>query len=395
MPKNDGVRLLAIGTDVALAQPAAVAFGDAHQRQLKYASILERYDMVVRTMGGTRSSITAAQNFAIHTSASRSRGLFPLDAAQLGVTLGRVSRSTVVSTEDPFLCGLAGFVIARRLGLPLSLQFAGDMINNEVWMAERPLNRWLNPLGTWLIRQAQTFRVVSTREREKLIGLGVNPTHVWNIGWITDFTRFLKADGSDVRKQWLGDRYTQLIVFMGRLVPQKDLFTLIDAARTIAPKFPQARILIVGRGTLEGRLRAEIDRYGLNEQVLLAGAAAYEDVPSYLAAADILALSTIYEGNARVLAEAAAAGRPAVTMDVSGSRDTVLDGETGYVVPVGDARAFADRLACLLEHPDRARHMGQRAREHVLSKYDERRLLREFQEFWTFTAGLSAETSPR
>ena len=88
--------------------------------------------------------------------------------------IGRSARSNVVSTEDPFLCGLAGYAIARRLDLPLSLQFAGDMIDNPIWMSERPLNRWLNPLGKWLIRHAQTFRVVSTREREKLIGLGVD-----------------------------------------------------------------------------------------------------------------------------------------------------------------------------------------------------------------------------
>ena len=101
------------------------------------------------------------------------------------------------------LIGLAGFLIARRLHLPLSLQFAGDMIDNPIWMAERPLNRWLNPLGKWLIRRASTFRVVSTREREKLIQLGVEPERVWNIGWITDFERFLSADGSAIRARWL------------------------------------------------------------------------------------------------------------------------------------------------------------------------------------------------
>ena len=62
------VRLLAIGTDAALAQPASEAFGDAHQRQLKYASILQRYDMVVRTLGGKRRVLSPAANFSIHTS---------------------------------------------------------------------------------------------------------------------------------------------------------------------------------------------------------------------------------------------------------------------------------------------------------------------------------------
>ena len=391
----NAVRLLAVGTDSALAQPASQAFGDAHQRQLKYASILGRYDMILRTLGGRRQVLEPASNFSIHTSASRSRGSYPIDAARLGWRVGRQSASNVVSTEDPFLCGLAGYLIARRLHLPLSLQFAGDMIDNSIWMAERPLNRWLNPLGKWLIRRASTFRVVSTREREKLINLGVEPQRVWNIGWITDFERFLSADGSAVRARWLDNRFKQLIVFMGRLVPQKDLFTLIEAARLLVPAHPDARFLVIGRGQLEAQLRESIAAHGLSEEVVLLGPAAYEDVPAYLAAADVLALTTVYEGNARVLAEAAAAGRPAVTADVSGSRDTVLDGESGYVVPVRDARAFADRLGRVLDDPELARRMGERARQHVLEQYDEQRLLQQFHALWELTAGLAADVSPR
>ncbi len=393
MPSS--VRLLAIGTDAALAQPASKAFGDAHQRQLKYASILDRYDMILRTIGGQRQAIPVGQGFTVHTSGSRCRETYPIDAARMGNSIGRAARSNVVSTEDPFLCGLAGYVIARRLRIPLSLQFAGDMIDNPIWMAERPLNRWLNPLGKWLIRRAQTFRVVSTRERDKLIGLGIAPERVWNIGWITDFRRFLDADGSAIRARWLDSRYKKLIVFMGRLVPQKDLHTLVEAARLVAPVHPDARFLLVGRGALEREVMMAIERAGLSDQVVLAGAAAYDDVPGYLAAADVLALTTVYEGNARVLAEAAAAGRPVVTADVSGSLDTVLNGESGYVVPVRDSHAFADRLARLLNDPALAERMGTRARVHVLERYDERRLLRQFQELWTLTAGLRADTSPR
>jgi phosphatidylinositol alpha-1,6-mannosyltransferase len=163
----------------------------------------------------------------------------------------------------------------------------------------------------------------------------------------------------------------------------------------LAPAHPQTRFLLVGRGQLEGQLRETIAAYGLSEQVVLAGAAAYDEVPAYLAAADVLALTTVYEGNARVLAEAAAAGRPAVTADVSGSRDTVLDGYSGYVVPLRDPDAFADRLGHLLDDPEMARKMGQRARQHVLEQYDECRLLQQFQALWELTAGLSADRSPR
>jgi phosphatidyl-myo-inositol dimannoside synthase len=184
-------------------------------------------------------------------------------------------------------------------------------------------------------------------------------------------------------------------VFIGRLVPQKDLFTLVEAATLLAPTHPEARFLLVGRGELQAQLGETIAKSGLSDRVVLAGAAAYDEVPAYLAAADVLALTTVYEGNARVLAEAAAAGRPTVTADVSGSRDTVLDGESGYVVPLRDPHAFANRLSRLLDDPELARRMGEKARQHVLERYDERRLLQQFQALWEFTADLTADVSPR
>lgn len=371
-----------------LARPASEAIGDAHQRQLEYASILDRYDMVVRTLRGGRTPVQLASNLWVHPSASGSRGLFPVDAARLGQRIGRRVGSTLVSTEDPFLCGLAGYVVARRLGLPLSLQFAGDMIDNPFWLGERPLNRCLNPLGKWLIRRAQTLRVVSSSERDKLIRLGIAPDRVWDLGWITDFDRFQDADGAAIRQRWLDDRFDQLVVFVGRLVPQKDLFTLLSAAELVAADHPKSRFVVVGDGPLEGPLRAAITARNLDDSVLLAGPARYDDVPAVMAAADVVVLTSVYEGNARVLAEAAAAARPAVAADVSGSRDTVIDGETGFVVAVGDAAAFADRLDHLLDEPVIAQRMGQVARERILDLYSARRLLPRFREFWELTASM-------
>src|SRR5206468_8586925 len=78
------LRALAIGTDPDLAKPANNALGDAHQRQLKYASILADYHMLVRTVGGRRSSRCWGAGFTVHATASPNRASFPLDAFRLG-----------------------------------------------------------------------------------------------------------------------------------------------------------------------------------------------------------------------------------------------------------------------------------------------------------------------
>jgi glycogen synthase len=376
---------LAIGTDASLVRPAERAFGDAHQRQLKYAGILDQYRMVVRTPGGDRRPVLHAPSFAVYPTASRSRGIFPRDAATLGAALHSQVRFDVVSTEDPMLCGLVGYALRRQFGVPFSAQIAGDMLGNRLWMRERRINPALNALGTWLVRRADSVRVVSERERDKLIGVGVAPERVRNIGWITDFRRFDDVDGAAVRTRLLGDaRY--LLLFPGRLVLQKGLPTLLHATARIAYERPDVRLVLAGDGPERGRAERLVSRLGLERVVAFLGTVPYPELPRYYAACDLVLLPSHYEGNARVLAEAGAAGRAVVTTDVSGALDTVVEGVTGYVVPVERPDLIAERTLSLLADPARLAEMGAHARDHVRRLYDETKLLAEFADFWTMTA---------
>ena len=342
--------------------------------------------MLVRTVGGRRYRLRPGPGFTVHATASRGRATFPLDAFVQGSGLHRAVGFDLVSTDDPMLCGLAGYLLKQRRRLPLSVQLAGVMLDNRYWLADRPLNRWLNLLGKWLVRRADSVRVVSTTERAKLIRLGVAPDRVWNLGWMGDFARFAAADGSAARERLLPGSYRQLVLFVGRLVKQKDLPTLLRAAFLVRRERPEVRFVLAGGGPEEPTARRLAEALGLGEGVLFLGPVAHAELPAYYAACDLFVLPSRYEGNARVLAEAAAAGRPAVTAEVSGARDTILDGSTGYVVPVGRPDLLAERTLELLADPARAAEMGRRARQHVLSLYGDERLLAGFADLWTTTA---------
>jgi len=366
-----------------------VAFGDAHQRQRKYASSLDQYRMVIRTLGGDRRPVRHADNFLVHPSASRSRGAFTHDAYLVGGALQRRLGFDLVSTEDPMLCGLAGAMLRARFGLPLSVQIAGDMIDNPYWLRERRINPLLNRIGRWLVRSADSVRVVSERERAKLIRLGVAPQRIGNLGWIADFERFDSLDPAEtsaLRAELLGTGGTVLLLFVGRLVLQKDIPTLIRAMATIAASHLDARLVIAGDGPERPLAERLVDELGLRDAVRFLGVVPYPEVPRYFAAADLFLLPSRYEGNARVLAEAGAAGTPSMTTDVSGASDTVVEGESGAIVPVERPDLFAERVLALLEDSQRLRAMGSRAREHVRGLYDERVLLPAFVDFWTRTA---------
>jgi 1,2-diacylglycerol 3-alpha-glucosyltransferase len=378
--------LLAIGTDPTLVRSADAVMGDAHQRQLRYARILDTYRMIVRTQGGDRRAIVHSTDFIVHPSASHSRASFPHDAYLVGGALHRRVGFDLVSTEDPMLCGLAGAVLRARFGIPLSVQIAGDMLDNPYWLRERRINPGLNRLGKWLVRHADSVRVVSERERAKMVSLGVAPERVSNLGWIADFDRFDGVDGRALRDDLLGADGKVLLLFIGRLVLQKDIPTLIRAMASVVGARPGVRLAIAGDGPerpMAERLASEL---GVAHAIRFLGMVPWVEVPRYLAACDAMLLPSRYEGNARVLAEAAAAGKPVVTTDVSGASDTVIPGETGYVVPVERPDLFAAAVQELLAHPDRMPAMGQRASEHVRALYHESVLLPAFTDFWTRTA---------
>jgi glycosyltransferase involved in cell wall biosynthesis len=173
---------------------------------------------------------------------------------------------------------------------------------------------------------------------------------------------------------------------MGRLTAQKDVGTLLRAIPTVRARHPGTRWVIVGTGDQALALRLLATQLGLGDQVVFAGEIAYADTPQYFAACDLFVLPSIYEGSARVLALAAAAAKPIIATDVSGTSDLVRDGETGLLTPVGDPLALAERVSRLLDEPDRSVSMGRAAQARVSAIYDEQRILSGFRELWLTTA---------
>jgi glycosyltransferase involved in cell wall biosynthesis len=137
-------------------------------------------------------------------------------------------------------------------------------------------------------------------------------------------------------------------------------------------------------------LEALAARLGLNEHVQFLGDVDRNDIPGFFAAADVLAVSSVYEGTSLVTVEAAAAGKPVVTTDVAGAADTVIDGETGFVVPLTDPAALAAALLRVLADPGRAAEMGAAAREHAQARFGLTPAINRVIEMWRATAARPA-----
>lgn len=158
---------------------------------------------------------------------------------------------------------------------------------------------------------------------------------------------------------------------VAHLAAHKGQRHLLGAVARLAPDHPDLHVVLVGDGPDRAALEALVAALGIAERVHLLGARG--DLPTVLAALDVLALPSTFEGFGIVQAEAMYLGLPVVATSHGGSIEVVDDGVTGYLVPFGDEAALADRLGLLADAARRA-EMGAAGRGRVLDRFTSERM---------------------
>ena len=162
------------------------------------------------------------------------------------------------------------------------------------------------------------------------------------------------------------------IAYVGRLSPQKNLFSLIDAAQTLSKRGIPVELVFVG----DGALRTSLTEYARARGVKLSivGFVPHEELSQLLEQCTLFALPSYIEGHPKALLEAMACGLPVVGSDVEGIRETIVDGLNGLLCST-NPRDIADKLLTIIENPDLAEKLGKAARETVLERFDLSKLL--------------------
>jgi glycosyltransferase involved in cell wall biosynthesis len=159
----------------------------------------------------------------------------------------------------------------------------------------------------------------------------------------------------------------RLMGAVGRLWPQKRIKDLIWAADLLKSTRDDTHLLIVGDGPQRERLVRYREQNQITDRVHFLGERG--DVPQLLPHLDVLWLGSEYEGQSNAIMEAMAAGIPVIATDIAGNRDLVVDGVTGYLVPVGDRFEFTRRTHWLLDDESLRRRLGEAGRQRVLSEF--------------------------
>jgi len=191
---------------------------------------------------------------------------------------------------------------------------------------------------------------------------------------------FLSGGGSDREpaKELGLDPGVPVLTMVARFAPQKDHETLLKAARRMKDEGRSFRLLLVGDdpfGSNRKKAEAVSRALGLEDQVTFTGIR--DDVPDILSLTDVFVMPSLWEGLGLVFLEAMAYSLPVVSNRVSAVPEIVEHGETGFLVPAGDAEALAAALSGLLDDPERAASMGKLGRARLELLFGTDRMVEE------------------
>ena len=248
---------------------------------------------------------------------------------------------------------------ARRAGVAL-------VVCHEHCRAAPP-TRSRRLVDRWLTDRRTRFIAVSEADRAWLLANGVRAHHIAVVTNGVDTTRFQPADRAAARAALGLAADAAILLVPARLEPRKDQVVLLAALSSLREAVPGAQVLFAGGGPLATVLPALAAATGLGQAVRFLGLR--DDIPSLMAAADVVVLPSRMEGLPLAVLEAMACARPVVATAVGGVAEAVADGETGRLVPAGDPAALAAALAALLNDPDLAHAMGQQARQVALARF--------------------------
>ena len=164
-----------------------------------------------------------------------------------------------------------------------------------------------------------------------------------------------------------------VLLYVGRFVPLKNLPLLIDAFELVRREEPNATLLLVGEGALEGTVRQQVRRLHLERSVRFLGQVPHDRLPELYATADVVLLSSSFDNSPNAVLEAGACERPVVATRVGGVPRYVTHGENGLLVEPDDVRGFAAATLRLLENPELRRRMGRAGRRRVVERHSWRR----------------------
>jgi 1,2-diacylglycerol 3-alpha-glucosyltransferase len=331
------------------------AISNVSERHRAYGSHVHSLDIVVQTTEKAKV-LTLSSSVHVHPTNSSSKLLYVKDALNVVKSLSKKTQYDLIVTQDPFLTGIVGIILKKRLVAKLLVHLHGDFIDNPEFLKARVGNRVLHSVAQGVLKQADAIRVMSNGQKEKLLKRGITQ-RIEVIATPISLEKFEHAVPLS-KKEW-----EVVITMVGRKDPVKDFDTLFNAMAIVFKETSNTGLYLVGNYTQPA------DAPLPQERIRLFGVIPGAKLPEVYATSDVVVLSSRSESFGKVLVEAHAAGKPVVTTDTAGGREIVQDGVNGYIVPTGDYKALAKKIIMLTNDAGLRSHLGEQGRKMAHERY--------------------------
>jgi glycosyltransferase involved in cell wall biosynthesis len=232
--------------------------------------------------------------------------------------------------------------------------------------------------------KANLVLAVSRRIQDALVGGGVSVERAKTVYSGLDLHHCLQSAPANVRTRFGIPADAPLLGTVGSLFPRKGYAVMLKALPSILSSFPTAHYLVIGTGDAdhERKLRSQVVTLGLEGRVHFTGF--QEAVYGALAALTVYVHPALMEGFGIAVLEAMAMEKPVVATATGGLPEIVQGGETGLLVPPGDAVALAQAVMALLRDPARATAMGKAGRSRVGALFSHDMMLQQLRAAYDF-----------
>jgi glycosyltransferase involved in cell wall biosynthesis len=273
-------------------------------------------------------------------------------------------RPDAVHAHDPHAVAMAG----------LALSFGGPTPRPTL-VASRRVDFHLqrHSFSRWKYRQVDVFVAASAAIRDVLVHDGIPAARVAVVHDGIDVERIAHLPAVDVHAELWLPRGVPVIANVGALVAHKGQKHLVDAMSHVVREVPDAHTVIFGEGELRHALERQIKDRGLDKHVILTGFR--EDVLQLVKSADLFVMSSVTEGLGSTVLDAMAMKLAVVGTRAGGIPEAVVPGDTGLLVPPGDAKALAAAIVRLLQAPALRRTMGEAGYTRVAERFGVERLI--------------------
>ena len=282
----------------------------------------------------------------------------------------KAQNSEVIHAHWVIPNGLAAAWVAGIRKIPFLISLHGS----DIFVTQR--NPIFGSVARWVFRRAAGVTACSQDLQKAAIALGA-PENTRLLAWGADPDVFRPERRSMEKGYAISTRKSDVIfVALGRLVYKKGFGNLIAAMSRVVKECSGAGLILGGDGLLWDELQRQAEKLDVSDHITFAGRIAWDDVPVFLANADVFVLPSIQDqhgnvdGLPTVLLEAMSSGLAVVASDIGGVKLVLQNGKNGILLPPGNVQALADAMLELARSPKRRQDLGQAARRSVVDQFN-------------------------